>query len=196
MIPKEVIEDFQSEISEFKREINTFSKDLDNVINGGLEESGKELKGRIVTKVEKEFDTNTDRDTTSLTNWKNVGIPTINKRIIYTNAPHAEAMEYGSGAYKIPESPTGVSFVWEDPPPDAPPATDVSKSSDNLRESTLKDKAGEYSDKHYFPQVSREGREPNFFLDNVWRKYIYNENKAVSNIGDELQDSIERNFNG
>jgi hypothetical protein len=194
MIPKEVIEDFQSEISEFKREINTFSKDLDNVINDGLKESGKELKGRIVTKVEKEFDTNTDRNTTSLTNWKNVGYPSVNEREIYTKAPHARAMEYGA-SYTIPESPTGVSFVWEDPPPDAPPATDVSRSSDNLRESTLKDKAGEYSDKHYFPQVERE-RKPNLFLDSVWNKYNHQENKVVSNIGDELQDSIERNFNG
>jgi hypothetical protein len=180
MIPKEVIEDFQSEISEFKREINTFSKDLDNVLNDGLEKSGKELKGRIVRKVERRFDTNTDRNTTSLTNWKNVGYPSVNEREIYTKAPHAEAMEYGSGPYKIPESPTGVSFVWEDAPPDAPPATE----------------AGEYSDKHYFPQVSREGREPNFFLDSVWNKYNHQENKVVSNIGDELQDSIERNFNG
>jgi hypothetical protein len=183
MIPKEVIEDFQSEISEFKREINTFSKDLDNVLNDGLEKSGKELKGRIVRKVERRFDTNTDRNTTSLTNWKNVGYPSVNEREIYTKAPHARAMEYGA-SYTIPESPTGVSFVWEDPPPDAPPATDVSKSSDT----------GEYSDKHYFPQVERE-RKPNLFLDSVWKKYNQ-ENKVVSNIGDELQDSIERNFDG
>jgi hypothetical protein len=182
MIPEKVIEDLQEDIVDFQAELESLEGDLDNVIMRANAKSSSELIKRIRSQIRKDFDTHTDRETTSLLNWRIE--PKGKTHTIYTKAPHARAHEYGSGIY------AGKGEY------DITPNGNYPLKISNWDNYDTDSVDGETPDVFYFDKVSHPGVEGKHFLQKVWNKYAITEDKVVSNIDDELQDSIERNLDG
>lgn len=198
MIPEKVIEDFRNEVIDFDTELEALEQDLGNVYRAGLKKSANEIRDRIKSKVEMEFDNlETDRGDVSLSEWHAIGGK--NTYTVFTNAPHARAHEYGSGIYagkgEYTISSNGdypLEFYWENYS-----GKEYVKSQTDIKLVNSADVAKLSQEQPIqLDSVSHPGVEPKFFVQNVWNKYVIGQNKPVSNIGDELQDSIERNLDG